>query len=346
MTDLSSQADAELRRLGATDEEITSARAADAIDLLAVAHAAVPGPPKYTAAEVAATTHIDRDVARRFWRALGFPDVPDDEVVFTDADVEAIETVGTILTSGMADVEEAVQLTRVIGSSMNRIAEAMVSGSTPSGPRLAADAELVVFAAEDALRTQSSLLDYVWRRHLAATVRRQLLGRLHPDLSSSSIAVGFADLVGFTAMSQQLEQAELAKVVARFEDLAFEQITSHAGRVAKMIGDEVMFAVRDVADAVETGLALAEAYADDELLSDVRVGLACGEVLTYEGDYFGPVVNVASRIVNIAVPGSVVVSPEVRDALEGDDRFAFHPLRPRHLKDIGRIRLWRVRRPS
>jgi hypothetical protein len=64
-----------------------------------------------------------------------------------------------------------------------------------------------------------------------------------------------------------------------------------------MIGDEVMFVTDTPTDAARIGLALAEAYADDELLSDVRVALAVGPVLVQDGDFYGPVVNLASRAV-------------------------------------------------
>jgi len=53
-------------------------------------------------------------------------------------------------------------------------------------------------------------------------------------------------------------------------------VTSLGGRVVKMIGDEAMFVVDDVVAAARIGLGLAEAYADDDLLSDVRVGMAIG----------------------------------------------------------------------
>jgi adenylate cyclase len=111
-----------------------------------------------------------------------------------------------------------------------------------------------------------------------------------------------------------------------------------------MIGDEVMFAVDGVRGGLEIGLSLAEAYHDDESLSDVRVGLACGPVLEREGDLFGPVVNLASRIVSIAYAGSVVVSAEVHDALVDDEGLRWKSLRTRQLKDIGRVQLWVVRR--
>jgi adenylate cyclase len=109
-----------------------------------------------------------------------------------------------------------------------------------------------------------------------------------------------------------------------------------------MIGDEVMFVVDDVADAARIGLDLADAYADDDLLSDVRVGLACGPVLLRDGDYFGPTVNLAHRIVNIANPGTVLVSEEFHTALMEDapGEFTGRPLRPRVLKDLGRVQLW------
>jgi hypothetical protein len=86
-------------------------------------------------------------------------------------------------------------------------------------------------------------------------------------------------------------------------------------------------------------LALSDAYGGDEQLSDVRVGLACGPVLAREGDYYGPVVNLASRIVNIARPGSVLVSEEVVQALAEAQGFSCRTLRSRYLKDLGRVPL-------
>ena len=68
-------------------------------------------------------------------------------------------------------------------------------------------------------------------------------------------------------------------------------------------------------EGARIGLDLAEAYAGDELLSDVRVGLALGEVLVHEGDYYGPTVNLAHRIVNIANPGTVLMSDEFHSRL-------------------------------
>jgi hypothetical protein len=91
-----------------------------------------------------------------------------------------------------------------------------------------------------------------------------------------------------------------------------------------------------------SGSILADAYADDELLSDVRVGLAVGPVLLREGDYFGSTVNLAHRIVNIGNPGTVLISDEFQTALlaVAPDEYTTKPLRPRLLKDLGRVQLW------
>jgi adenylate cyclase len=177
--------------------------------------------------------------------------------------------------------------------------------------------------------------------------------------------VGFADMVGFTTLSQQLSEEELAAVVARFEEVAHDTVTAGGGRVVKMIGDEAMFVTESALSAARIGLALAEAYADDELLSDVRVALAVGPVLVQDGDFYGPVVNLASRLVNMAAPGAVIVTDEFYRAVAtpgapnsgaasgapngGDapgDEFEFGLLRPRRVKDLGRIQLWVLHRPG
>ena len=328
-----------------SDDEIRRAREAGLVGLLAVAAAALPGGGKYTPVELAERVGMPRELSKRFWRAMGFPDVPDDERIFTDVDADALSTVQAMLTLGLTNVDVAIQLTRVIGSSQARIAEAMLgSNDQRAASSDVASGDLFAMAADASLETQGRLLDYVWRRHLQAAIRRRLMSNGTPGQPTAPLAVGFADLVGFTAMSQQISEKELAAVVSRFEALAFDAVTEHGGRVAKMIGDEVMFVVEGVGPALETALGLAEAYADDDLLSDVRVGLAYGDVLALEGDYYGPVVNLASRIVNIALPGAVVVSASVHEALGDDPRYVFHPLRVRSLKDIGRVRLWRTRR--
>jgi len=331
---------------GATEEEIDKAVADGVIDLFVAERMLVPSRRRYTRAEVADLTGVELDKLERFWRALGFANVDDDDRAFTDLDLEAVRLFQGMQALGATDTAAALQMARVIGSSMARIAEAeLVPGNMVSSevdPVMSADAFASV--ADETIPGMAKLLEFVWRRQVAAGIQRSMMLRSHGLAPGRSpvLGVGFADMVGFTLLSQHLSDEELAAVVGRFEEISHDIVTSNRGRVVKMIGDEVMFVVESVADAARIGLDLADAYADDDLLSDVRVGLACGPVLLRDGDYFGPTVNLAHRIVNIGNPGTVLMSDEFHEALmrEAPGEFAAQPLRPRLLKDLGRVQLW------
>jgi adenylate cyclase len=335
-----------LRSHGVTDAEIDQAIADDVLDLFVVDRMLVPSRRRYTRVEVAELTGVNIGLLERFWRALGFPNVDEDELAFTDLDLEAVRLFQGMQALGAARTDSALQLARVIGSSMSRIAEAeLVPGDlvhTDTDSVMSADAFASV--ADVTIPAMARLLEFVWRRQVAAGIQRSMHLRSHGVApgASPTLAVGFADMVGFTLLSQHLDDRELADVVRRFEEISHDIVTGLGGRVVKMIGDEVMFVVNDVADAARIGLDLADAYADDELLSDVRVGLASGPVLLRDGDYFGPTVNLAHRIVNIGNPGTVLISDEFHTALleEAPDEFTAQPLRPRLLKDLGRVQLW------
>jgi adenylate cyclase len=331
---------------GATDDEIEQAVADGVIDLFAAERMLIPSRRRYTRAEVAELTGMGLDELERFWRALGFASVPEDDRTFTNLDLEAVRLLQGLHALGATDSDTALQMARVTGSSMSRIAEAeLVPGimvSAEVDPVMSADA--FVSVADVTIPAMEKLLDFVWRRQVAAGIQRNMMLRSHGVAPGQSpiLAVGFADMVGFTLLSQHLSDEELAAVVRRFEELSHDIVVAARGRVVKMIGDEVMFVVDDVADAARIGLDLADAYADDDLLSDVRVGLAIGPVLLRDGDYFGRTVNLAHRIVNIGNPGTVLMSDEFRAALmeAAPGEFTARPLRPRLLKDLGRVQLW------
>lgn len=360
-----------------SDEEIERARSGDVLDLLVADCLFVPGQRRYSEQDVSDVTGMPQVQARQFWRALGFPDVEPEEKVFTDLDVEAVSTLRTMVELGAADVDTALQLARVIGTSMARIAEAEVApavrGMMGGAAMAARDAEsgLVtsveaadrfVRMADRSLPAMARLLEFAWRRHVQAAVRRAMLQRTRGGSGAlPDLCVGFADMVGFTMLSQQLSEDELPALVSRFEDVAHDTVTAGGGRVVKMIGDEVMFITDSACAAAHIGLGLAEAYADDELLTDVRVALAVGPVLVQDGDYYGPVVNLASRSVAVAAPGSVLVTEEFQSALQQElerakrqdsasdaatAAFACEPLRPRVIKDLGRVQLWTLHRPG
>jgi adenylate cyclase len=339
--------------VGCTDEELDAAEREGTLPLLAVDKLMVPEVAEYDLAGVAARSGLDVDTVRHLWRTLGYPVPRVDEIAFTAADLEILTEVGRLMAGDVASTDLVLQMSRVIGSSMARIASSQVdviSARVAGAPRAGAlaDAELtderIVVSASALLPIVPSVLNATWRRHLQGAIRRRL--SIAETGQGQLGVVGFADLVGFTALSQQVGDDELAAVVDEFEQLAFDVVTAHGGRVVKMIGDEVMFTVDSPVAAAEIGLALAEGTRGADELSDVRVGMAYGPLLEREGDLYGPVVNLASRITSIAFPGSIVIGPSLRDELVDRDDYRLRSMRPRSLKDIGRVPLWVLRRAA
>lgn len=342
-----------LRRQGATPEEIERAEREGRLVLLAFDYQLLPGRPRYTFEEVCQRADFDLETARRLWRALGFPEPPPDERLFRDEDVEAVITLRRQIESTIVPVGENyeyfVQIVRVIGGSLAKVAEVesdALASAIRERRRAGLPEDEIAAELTEALDWSrlSRLFDYGLRLQLRATARRKLTASTPGAVGAEDLAVGFVDLVGYTALSQELEPDEIAALVTRFEELAYDTVAEYAGRVVKTIGDEVMYVDADIANAATIALRLTERSAVDELLPDARAGLAAGTVVAQEGDYYGPVVNMASRLVELARPGTVLASSEVHDALADDPSFAWHRLRSRRLRDIGRVEVWALER--
>jgi adenylate cyclase len=176
------------------------------------------------------------------------------------------------------------------------------------------------------------LLIYTWRRHLTMAMQR-----MRPHVSAGApaeVAVGFADLVGFTQLSRQLTSEELAVVVRRFESGATDLIVELGGRIIKSIGDEVLFVADEAAVAANIALALSE-RARRRTTSGIRVGVEFGPVITHAGDVFGDTVNLASRLTSLAEPHHVLVGPVLAEVLAKQPAFDVELLQPIDVKGFG-----------
>ncbi|MCJ7673356.1 MAG: adenylate/guanylate cyclase domain-containing protein, partial [Acidimicrobiia bacterium] len=164
--------------------------------------------------------------------------------------------------------------------------------------------------------------------------------------STVRMAVGFLDLVRSTDMVQALEPDELASAIGRFEQVAIELVGARGGRVVKTIGDEVMFVLPSAADACVTALDLRDAVAADAQLPEIRGGIAIGDLVRGYGDYYGPEVNVAARIVKLAEPGCVVVTAEVAREADAAGDLHFADSGPAQLRGFeAPVALFSVERP-
>jgi adenylate cyclase len=299
--------------------------------------AILPDTRQMSAAEVAAESGIDVELARRLRRAMGLPDVPMGESAYLVADVNALRVVRHLVQTGGLQPEELLHMARTLGLAAARMADAVVGFW--SDRMAAAGAEGLDAERVDELE---KVVGYLFRRHLLDSVTRQA-SSLTATSEGPVVAVGFADLVGFTSLTEQLSDRETAELIERFEVLATDLIVGGGGRVIKMIGDEVMFTA-DVDQVGDIALSLAETFSSPDLPS-VRVGAASGTVVSQGGDIFGPVVNLASRATIAARPGAVLISPPLADALRDDPRFVVYAIRPHRLKGIGIVRLAVLRRP-
>ena len=306
------------------------------------------GSPALTEAELCAEAGVDPDTARQLWAAMGFVAAEPDEVSFTQADLDALTKVHGGLAARPAEV--VVQQTRVVSSLLARVAEVVAGSLSEDIASLydtgMNDTEVAAAAiAQTQLLDTSGLIDYLFRRQLVTALARQLTNSADESGvdEQAPVAVFFADLVGYTALSQEMTDSELAHLVTRFQSLANEVIGSGGGRVVKTLGDEVMVVCDDPTAATEMAARLVRMCAEDPDLPALRVGLAYGPVLAIGRDYFGPTVNLASRLTGIARPGTMLASDAVHEEVPVLVSGKWDRLRVRRIKGIGWAAVWALK---
>jgi adenylate cyclase len=148
-------------------------------------------------------------------------------------------------------------------------------------------------------------------------------------------------MVGFTRLGELIEMDELGQVLGKLSNLAREAVRPPT-RLVKTIGDAIMFVGPAPPALVETVLTLTE-RAEGAGLPLIRSGLAAGLALSRDGDWYGPPVNLASRVTGVARGGSVLGTRDMRDAARQD--YSWSSAGEWKLKGVERpVRLYRVRR--
>ena len=307
---------------GFSIDDMVAGLASDSLGALAGDRRLVPG-ERLTRAKAIAVSGLDQVEFDAVSSAFGFvpiKDAPNGEIGFTNDEVEAFVVFG-VLFSMFSDAE-ALGLLRVVGSSISRLADASVSMFlTDVESRLLVDGSSELELAQQVTNAiglfdgMAARLDPILRRHVLQAVERSRRATIsYTERFQYRYAVGFVDLVGFTEISNGMEPRVLAAFIREFEGRAHDVVTAEGARVVKLIGDEVMFAATDPAAACRAAHALMDGFSTELERVVPRGGLAYGDVLVRGGDYYGSIVNLASRLVDEAVPQELLVTQELVDA--------------------------------
>lgn len=143
----------------------------------------------------------------------------------------------------------------------------------------------------------------------------------------------FADLAGYTALTEAHGDRLGANVALRFFELARKALRGDA-RIVKTLGDGVMMVAGNVLDGLQTAASLLEKVAAERHFPAVRVGLHVGPALMEAGDFFGAAVNLTARVMQAGKPGQATTTEHVA-AIATENRLArAEPLQTVRLKNV------------
>lgn len=185
------------------------------------------------------------------------------------------------------------------------------------------------------------LVGWLYRRHFEAYSTRHRLDHVEAALDASGLhrvhsphpeACVFADLSGYTRLTEELGDAAAAQMAIGVSELMQDVASLHDGRVVKMIGDAAHFHFHEPVDAILAALAFVEG-AEPHGLPPAHVGVNAGPMTYTDGDYYGSAVNIAARIAAIAGLGQVLVG-EVAATAAVSEGVRFEEVGPTQLKGV------------
>jgi adenylate cyclase len=292
-------------------------------------------------AEAAARSGLDPALVSRIVAGLGLS--PEGSETVGRDEVELLRYASRALDSGYPLVA-LLQLMRVYGQAMARVADAEVrlfhlyvhEPLMRSGTTGVETAEQMRSLSQRVLPMAGPALELVHRRYLQHFTEQDVVGHMESDLSGTTIdlgrvrvAIAFADLAGYTRLTEEEGEITAVDAVERFVDAVARSLPDTA-RVIKTIGDEAMIIGSDV-------IALVRWAVDFQVTHDERprprMAVHYGVALYRDGDYYGRDINIASRIAARSAGGEVLVSRPVVEQVEAAGR------RGVVLDSIGAIRL-------
>ncbi|GAC1327907.1 MAG: hypothetical protein NVSMB17_02620 [Candidatus Dormibacteria bacterium] len=305
-----------LLRHGIAREQLLEAARTDQLAMLVLSQT-LAGRASLTRQQVARATGVSEALVAAITQALGVASGEQDEAVYTEREVQAIRLMGA-LRSVYTD-EDLLEVASVVGRAMHEVAEATVElfrrrFAQPFADAGASELELMLRLAtviDLTVPTTGPMLELVLRRQLEVTGRSEAIIHLERtgDLDGQvELAVGFADIVGFTAASTKMNALEVSQLAARLLHAAERVFPAGGARIVKTMGDAVMFTAPDRVSAARVAGDLLREWSGEAGVPPLRVGIAHGPMLRAYADYFGRTVNVASRLGDLAPAGSIYLA--------------------------------------
>lgn len=268
-------------------------------------------------AEAAEQSGLEEALVRRIYRALGFGGPTVEHV--SPEDLQFLRYGAAVLAAGFPLIA-FLQLCRVYGQAIAQIADAEVrlfhlyvhEPLMREGVPGVEVAEEMEGMTRELIPLASPIMDHVHQRFLHHFVEQDVIGHMETELGASDdldlgrlrVAIAFADLAGYTRLTEERGEEEAVGAVERFVD-AVESSLPDDARVIKTIGDEVMVVASDVGALTRWAVSFQERFT---ARPRPRIGLHAGEVLYRDGDYYGREVNLAARVAARSAGGEVVVT--------------------------------------
>lgn len=316
------------------------------------------GLERYTLVEAAQLAGLTQADVVRFWSAMGFPTVsqPETSRIFTEDDVNALREQRALLEDDDITPDTLESLTRAQSHMSDRLVlwqhEVLVDYARNNLGMDAVSARFWVLKhMVDYQEHLRFLMEYSWGRHMVALLRRSQTEATEMENSEASgvmlqRAFGFIDMVAFTIRSNELGSADFIDLIESFDATCRSVISAAGARVVKSIGDAFLYICDDVATGAEVATEIIEQLHKVEGMLPVRASLVWGSVVSRFGDIFGPKVNLASRLVDAAEAGTILVDGATAEAIRviNRGRYTLVPVGAPHLQGFGAIDAVELRR--
>lgn len=341
---------AALVSLGLSEDEARAAVDENRI-ALAVAEKALAGERTLSGAEVAERSGVPLEVIQAWEAALGVP--PQER--YRESDVDDAKLLGQLIRQlPNASLDALLRPVRADGQALQRMAMAhlelihrtYVQPMREHGGDEVAVALVLAEAARALMPTAAPLVGTAYRRILEHLLSSEIVAQATlGGGDSTDLAVAFVDVVGYTSLSARIDPQGLDEVIEAFETRCYTVAgLNERIQLVKFLGDAAMFVSVDPVTLAGAMLDLVD-YADhDSPLagSPMAAGMAFGNTLLRQGDYFGPPVNHAARLTDRARAGTLLAAPDLDDVLS--PHYELRHLPPIHLRGLGHQRPLAVRR--